>query len=541
MTFAQTADKTLKIIYRYTTVLLLLFFVVVAISIYWYMERQQNELVRALTLNNAELYSEAITEFRTLYSSEVVARARQQGVLVTHDYEQHPGAIPLPATLSIILGQRIGQRGAGANIKLYSPHPYPWRQQSGGLRSEFSRSAWSHFQQNSSEPFYRFESSEHGDVLRFATADIMRASCVNCHNQHQDTPKSDWQTGDVRGVLEVVLPIKNVAEQASANLDELFWLISGISAVGLLVLLLLIGRLNFKYTQSQRKLENEVEQGQVTQIELMEFNEDLKNTLDTVQHMQTSMIEAETMAALGGMVAGIAHEINTPLGISITANSLLEEQIHRLLTCYRQGTLTKKLFEAYQQDTLESTNIMASNLSRAAELIKSFKQVAVDQTSHERRIFNLHDYLDDIVLAMKPQFKQTSHKIELDCPPSLIIDSYPGSISQIITNLINNSLKHGFEQIESGVITCSVQLNSKEIIFCYEDNGKGIPDSFLHKIYEPFFTTERQFGGSGLGMHLVYNIVTQLFKGNITCHSGVGKGVKFMVVLPLADTLKILE
>jgi len=540
MTVAHTADNALKIIYRYTTLLLLLLFAVGGISIFWYMERQQTELVKTLTLNNAQLYSEAITEFRTLYSSEVVARVREQGILVTHDYAQRPGAIPLPATLSIILGQRIGQHGSGADLKLYSPYPYPWRQLTGGLRSEFARTAWSHFQQHPSVPFYQFESSDNGQVLRFAVADIMRASCVGCHNQHQDTPKSDWQVGDVRGVLEVVWPIKNVTQQTSANLDELFWLISGISVVGLLMLLLLIGRLNFNYTQSQRKLKSEIEQGQLAQVELMEFNEDLKNTLDTVQQMQTSMIEAETMAALGGMVAGIAHEINTPLGISITANSLLKDHIHKLLACYRQGNLTKSLFESYQQDTLESTTIMASNLDRAAELIKSFKQVAVDQTSHERRIFNLNDYLNDIVLAMKPQFKHTSHKIELDCPPTLIIDSYPGSISQIITNLINNSLKHGFDQIENGVISCTARLTPTELVFCYEDNGKGIPEAFLRKIYEPFFTTERQVGGSGLGMHLVYNIVTQLFKGNITCQSEEGQGVKFTVSLPLGETLKAL-
>ena len=163
-------------------------------------------LVQSNALQNAALYSEALSEFRTLYTSEVVSRVQPHGISITHDYQERAAAIPLPATLSIILGQNIAEHGSGGGVKLYSDYPFPWRKDRPGL-DQFEMDALQVLRKEPSTPYYRFDDREGKAVLRYATADRMRPHCVACHNQHPDTPRTGWETGDVRGVLSISLPI----------------------------------------------------------------------------------------------------------------------------------------------------------------------------------------------------------------------------------------------------------------------------------------------------------------------------------------------
>ena len=532
-------ERGFQFIYNNTWLLLILLFISSSSIIVWYMAKQQSALVESISIKNAQLYLGAITEFRTIYTSEVVNRLKTSNISIVHDYHGRADAIPLPATLSMLLAKRIGQRNVGTKVRLYSPFPFPWRKADSGLQDDFGQSAWEFFQKYPDSPYFSFDVIGESRVLRYAVADQMRPDCVECHNSHPDTPKSDWKIGDVRGILDVTLPIGEFEQQAQANLMGFTWLILGASLVGLFTLLLLIGRLKFNYQQSQEKLNIEIGQGKLAQIKMLEFNEELQHTLLELKHTQDSLVEQETMAALGSMVAGVAHEINTPIGICVTAASIFEEETQDIILQAEKGKLSKLVFESYTKKSLDSVQIMAYNLQRACDLIDNFKQVAVDQTSHERRIFNVNTYLKAIVNSLTPQTQGQVKHVLIDCSEVLELDSFPGALSQVITNLITNSVKYGFDGITNGVISIKVEVSADYMTIRYQDDGKGIPEKLHKKIFEPFYTTGRDSGGSGLGLHIIYNIIVQLFKGTIICHDCQGNGVVFEIMLPFNESLKL--
>ena len=205
---AHTVVATcVRLLHERTILVLLLLFCLGMGCMLWYVSRLQSNLIASIALQDASLYAQALAEFRTLYTSEVVETVRPRGIEVTHDYMTHAGAIPLPVTLTMLLGKRISAHEAGAQIRLYSPYPFPSRRAEGGLRDAFGQAAWNFLQRNSTASFHRFEEVQGRPSLRYATADMMRPGCVNCHNTHAASPKTDWQTGDVRGVLEVVFPL----------------------------------------------------------------------------------------------------------------------------------------------------------------------------------------------------------------------------------------------------------------------------------------------------------------------------------------------
>jgi PAS domain S-box-containing protein len=259
----------------------------------------------------------------------------------------------------------------------------------------------------------------------------------------------------------------------------------------------------------------------------------LKKSLSTLEKTQNQMIQSERMAAIGNMVAGIAHEINTPIGIGVTEASFLTEITNETITLFDSDKLTHKHFQKYLQKSKESSDAILRNLSRSADLIRNFKQVAVDQNIVELRKFNLKSYLDGILLSLKSEIKHTNHKITLVCPEDLMINSHPGAFAQITTNFIMNSLAHGFDGNEQGEIQIEINLDQGNLRFSYYDNGIGMDKKTLKQVFDPFFTTKRNQGGTGLGMQIVYNLVTQKLKGDISVNSSLGDGVEFMIKLPI--------
>src|SRR5262245_26215793 len=226
----------------------------------WYVSRCRSSLFACIALQHAALYAQALAEFRPLYTSEVVETVRQHGIGVTHDYGTHTGAIPLPVTLTMLLGERISAHEAGAQVRLYSPYPFPARRAEGGLRDAFGQAAWDALQRNPAASFHRVEEVQGRPALRYATADLMRPGCVNCHNEHPASPKTDWQTGDVRGVLEVIFPLDTAVAQTRGGLRGTFALMAVMSGVGLSSLALAIGRLRRSSAdlgQRARRLESE--------------------------------------------------------------------------------------------------------------------------------------------------------------------------------------------------------------------------------------------------------------------------------------------
>jgi len=258
----------------------------------------------------------------------------------------------------------------------------------------------------------------------------------------------------------------------------------------------------------------------------------LSHALEHLKTTQKQLVEAEKMASLGGLVAGVAHEINTPVGVSFSASSFLEKEAKEFIKLYQSGKMKRSDLNAFLETVTESSALTVSNLKRSVELIKSFKQVAVDQTTEEKRTFNLKRYLEEILLNLRPKLKQTQHQIEIQGDDNLSLNSYPGTFSQILTNLVMNSLIHAYKKDDAGTLTINYRTQADKVIFQYQDDGKGIQPDVLSSVFDPFFTTNRSQGGTGLGLHIVYNLVTQKLKGEISVESQVGKGTTFIIELP---------
>ncbi len=286
-----------------------------------------------------------------------------------------------------------------------------------------------------------------------------------------------------------------------------------------------LGILGTSFNEMIKRVKELLVEKEERAAELLTINENLKAT-------QSLLVTQEKMASLGSLTAGIAHEINTPLGISVSAASLLEEKTRVLSEAFQNGKMKLSDLDNYLDVATQSNNMLMSNLKRAAELVQSFKQVAIDQSSEELRTFNLKEYLQEILIQLSPKIKQTKHKIEIQGSEDIIITSYPGAFSQIITNLVINSLVHAYEPEYSGLIVISFHQDDNSLILEYVDDGKGIEPENLQKIFDPFFTTKRNQGGSGLGLHILFNIVNQKLSGTIECESKLGLGTKFIIKIP---------
>lgn len=297
-----------------------------------------------------------------------------------------------------------------------------------------------------------------------------------------------------------------------------------------------------EYNQQRQHHENEM---RTLNLELeqrvSQRTQQLSDSLSNLKTAQQKMIEQEKLASLGSLVAGVAHEINTPVGVAVTASSHLQYILQQSEREFQQGTLSKQRLQSFYQDMQESSNIISRNLERAAEQVCSFKMVAVDQSSEEIRSFILKDYLQSIILSLRPHFKLTKHQVTLDVPDDLQLESFPGCYSQIFTNLLMNSLIHGFAGIEQGNILIKAHIDANQLYLDYFDDGKGIHPSIKDKIFDPFITTNRQQGGSGLGTYILYNLVTQALKGRIDLVEDVPKGVHFSIQVPLKKTDKQVQ
>ena len=263
-----------------------------------------------------------------------------------------------------------------------------------------------------------------------------------------------------------------------------------------------------------------------------EYQQSLEESLDKLHRTQKEMIHSAKMAALGDLVAGVAHEVNTPIGVSVTAASFLAERTRQIRELYQNGEMKRSDLEKYLSLAEESSASVLSNLERAAELVQSFKKVAADQSSEEKRAFEMKNYLEQILVSLRPQFKRTPHRVHMDCPEGLMLDSYPGAIMQIMTNLIMNSLIHGFADGLPGEIFVSVESAGDNVVLAYRDTGVGMAQEQKERIYDPFYTTTRGSGGTGLGMNIVYNLVTQTLKGSILLETSPGQGAIFILTLP---------
>ncbi|MAL84093.1 MAG: HAMP domain-containing histidine kinase [Idiomarina sp.] len=298
-----------------------------------------------------------------------------------------------------------------------------------------------------------------------------------------------------------------------------------------------------QHISRQRRAEEEASQlnteleRQVTQRTqaLKESNSELLKTLEQLHQYQGQLVESEKMASLGDMVAGIAHEVNTPIGLSVTASTLLQDKLTVMQEKFDEKRISTSEFERFLSDCDENLQIIYRNLGRAADLVTSFKQVAVDQSSEVDRDIHIPSFMNDVLISVKPRrLDPEKFPIRISCPDNLTVRAKAGPLNQVLINLIVNSMVHAFDGYDHGQIDITFGMqNDTELEMVYADNGKGVPSDISRKIFDPFVTTKRGSGGSGLGLHLVYNLVTQVLGGNIHFFSEEKNGVEFIVRFPV--------
>jgi two-component system NtrC family sensor kinase len=265
---------------------------------------------------------------------------------------------------------------------------------------------------------------------------------------------------------------------------------------------------------------------------LEQQNAALNTAMTALQEAQSELVRQEKLASLGRLVAGVAHEINTPLGICVTATSHLVQELKLTREELAAGAMTEDSLQQFLDIVDQSLRIMTTNTQRAAALVRSFKQVAVDQSSDDIRSFNLNTYLHEVLLSLQPKLKGRPVKVEVDCAPDITLDSFPGAVSQIVTNMLMNSLVHGYEHGQAGSIVVKAALEGQTVVLDYSDDGAGMDAETLIKMFDPFFTTRRGSGGSGLGAHILYNLVTGPLGGTVRVESAPGQGLRYHLRFP---------
>lgn len=264
-----------------------------------------------------------------------------------------------------------------------------------------------------------------------------------------------------------------------------------------------------------------------------------EEALRNLKETQNSLIEAEKLAALGRLVAGVAHEVNNPVGISLTVASSLERRSRLFKDEIERGELRRSSLNDFVKACSEAADQLVSNLNRAAELIQSFKQVAADRNYSDRRTFDMRDLTEQLITSLRPGIGKNNVKVQMDCEPGLSMTSYPGSYGQVLTNLFVNSITHAFPDRAPGEIDIKVRrMNKEQIELLFSDNGCGMTPEVRRQAFDPFFTTRRDQGGTGLGLHIVYNLVTNRLGGRINMRSEAGKGTHVQIVLPQVAPLE---
>ncbi|MDF2721707.1 MAG: hypothetical protein K0Q59_1382 [Paenibacillus sp.] len=352
------------------------------------------------------------------------------------------------------------------------------------------------------------------------------------------------------GAIEIFLNSSHEEAIINKRVKVIFILACFIILLAIVSLSMIIQKLLIAPLLVLRKSAIDVQQGErYVQVQLKasgEINElsaafndmvvKLENRYEELQNAQKQLVQSEKMVALGSLVAGISHEINTPVGIGVTAVSFLDQKTSEFVALFRENKVKRSDMEQYLQTIGDSIAIIRTNLQRASDLVRSFKQVSVDQSSEARRTFQIKSYLEEVLLSLHPRLKKTRHQVVIDCPETLEITSFPGAISQIVTNLLMNSLIHAYGPDDEGTIRIAVSRSGDKLTLRYSDDGKGMEPDVVSKMFDPFFTTNRGGGGTGLGMHIVYNLATQTLGGTIQCDSEPGVGTTVTIDFSVTQT-----
>jgi signal transduction histidine kinase len=472
---------------RTLVVLILMFCSAVAIIV-WHVSRLQANLIASVSLTHAALYAQAVEAFRTLYTAEVVGRAQTAGVDVTHDYAAKAGAIPLPATLTILFGTHLAAQGLGAETRLYSDAPFPWRPD-GGPQDDFERQALQSLRRHPEQPFARVDSFQGRPALRYATADRMREPCLGCHNTHPASPKTTWQEGDVRGVVEVILPLQSAVAQTRADLRETVYLLLTMGVVGLVGLMLVIDRVRRATAEAQQQAAE-------------------ARRADEVNRLKSEFVRL------------VAHELRTPLTAVTGYVALLLEDDGSQLAGHQR----------------EYLGIVQRNAERLVNLIDDLLDIArleAGTIALQRTVLDLVPLIQGVAGLLRPQFEANGQRLTLELAPALpAVWGDAARVTQILTNLLANAHKYTPPE---GSITITARGEEGRVRVSVQDTGIGLSPEDQAQLFTPFFRaqhdTTQGVGGTGLGLAITRALVER-HGGTITVTSTLGRGSTFSVTLP---------
>lgn len=266
---------------------------------------------------------------------------------------------------------------------------------------------------------------------------------------------------------------------------------------------------------------------------IRQAKEQADNALASLRQAQTELIQAEKLASLGQLVAGVAHEINTPLGIALTTSTVLDDEVRQFRGSIGSARISRSALDRLVDRAGEGAALLIANLTRAADLVQAFKHVAADQVSGAKREFPVGKWLRELITSLGPMLRKAGHEVSTECPPHLVLDTFPGALGQIVTNLVVNANLHAFAEGQTGRIRITVsEAEEGRIRLVVADDGRGIPADQHARIFDPFYTTRRSEGSTGLGLHIVYNLVTNTLHGRLTLDSAPGQGTRFIIDLP---------
>jgi signal transduction histidine kinase len=472
---------------RTLVVLILMFCAAVAIIV-WHVSHLQANLIASVSFTHAALYAQAIEAFRTLYTAEVVGRAQTTGVDVTHDYAAKAGAIPLPATLTILFGTHLAAQGMGGHTRLYSDAPFPWRPD-GGPQDDFERQALQALRRHPERPFARVEPFQGRPALRYATADRMRAPCVSCHNTHPASPKTTWQEGDVRGVVEVILPLESAVAQTRADLRETVYLLLTMGVVGLVGLMLVIDRVRRATAEAQQRAAE-------------------ARRAEEVNRLKSEFVRL------------VAHELRIPLTAVTGYVALLLEDDGRQLAGHQR----------------EYLGMVQRNAGRLVNLIDDLLDIArleAGTVALQRRALDLVPLIQGVAGLLRPQCEAKGQRLSLELAPALpAVWGDAARVTQILTNLLANAHKY---TPPGGSIRITARGEEGSVRVGVQDTGIGLSPEDQAQLFTPFFRAQHAatqgVGGTGLGLAITRALVER-HGGTITVTSTLGQGSTFSVTLP---------
>jgi signal transduction histidine kinase len=480
-------------------------FIVAFVAVVW---TWQQQLIVATALENANQIARTVTEFRSLYTSEVVARTEGTAVVARSDYDSHTHAIPLPVTLSMMLGERLGASG-DTHVALYSPYPFPGRGRTGLPEGPFPAAAWAAMQRAPDQPFIRQDQTADGPVLRLAIADRMRPRCVDCHNNHPDSPKRDWKTGDVRGIVEVAVPLQTA--QARAATGQRWALV--IAATYLIVAalgLLLVAR-----------------QARMDRARLVDIIDRLGSTQADLQiasrHLQAQNDELESVIYV------TSHDLRSPLVNIQGFGQELTASLAELRTTL--PTPTKSQAHLLDEDIPEALHFISTSASRMDRLLTGLLQLSrLGRLPLRLQPIDMNVMMREIVDSMEFELREAGATVDIGELPACSGDA--DQLRQVFANLLENAIKYRAERPLHVSIHGSIA--GSWVRYRVEDNGIGIHEDHQARVFRVFhrLDPEGSIPGEGLGLTIVQRVIAR-HDGRIELESTFGEGSTFSVFLPI--------